>query len=95
MPGVLLCEAVFQTGAIYLTRKLDSGKKSREGLTPILSRIKEAKFKEIVRPGDKITINVVFKETLSHFHFLHGTIRKKDKLVLSLDFALALIKEED
>ena len=92
MPGVLLCESVFQTGAIYLQNKLGQGDDSLEGRTPILSRIKEAKFKNMVRPGDKITIEVVFKETLSKFYFLRGTIRSKDKLVLSIDFALALIE---
>ena len=91
MPGVLLCESVFQTGAIYLKNKLGQGDNSLEDQTPILSRIKEAKFKNMVRPGDKITTEVVFKETLSKFHFMRGTIRSKDKLVLSIDFALALI----
>ena len=92
MPGVLLCESVFQTGAIYLINKLGNVDNSTEGHTPILSRIKEAKFKNMVRPGDKITIDVIFKETLSKFHFMRGTIRSKDKLVLSIDFALALIE---
>ena len=95
MPGVLLCESVFQTGAIYLINKLSNDINSIEGQTPILSRIKEAKFKNMVRPGDKITINVIFKETLTKFHFMRGTIRSMDKPVLSIDFALALIKQED
>lgn len=91
MPGVLLCESVFQTAAIYLKNKLDTGDKSLEGQTPILSRIKEAKFKNMVRPGDKITIEVIFNKRLSKFYFMRGKIRSKDKLVLSIDFALALI----
>ena len=92
MPGVLLCESVFQTAGIYIQNKLCESKESLIGKTPILSRIKEAKFKNMVRPGDKITIKVVFKEALGKFYFLRGTIKSKDILVLSIDFTLALIE---
>ncbi len=93
MPGVLLCEAVFQTAAIYLVKKMTAGGKSLEGLTPVLSRIQQAKFKNMVRPGDHIEINVIFKETLSKFHFLRGKITCDNRTILTLDFALALIEE--
>lgn len=93
MPGVLLCEAVFQTAAIYLVKKMTSEGKSLEGLTPVLSRIQQAKFKNMVRPGDHLEINVIFKETLSKFHFLRGKITCDNRTVLTLDFALALIEE--
>ena len=92
MPGVLLCESVFQTAGIYIQNKLCESKESLIGKTPILSRIKEAKFKNMVRPVDKITIKVVFKEALGKFYFLRGTIKSKDILVLSVDFTLALIE---
>jgi len=91
MPGVLLCEAVFQTAAVYLVKRLageDGG-----GKTPILARIGNAKFKSMVKPGDEITIEVSFKETLSQFHFLTGKVLKNDKPAVSLEFALALIDE--
>ena len=94
MPGVLLCEAVFQTAAIYLVKKLTTGENSMEGLTPVLSRIHQAKFKSMVRPGDRLDIHVDFKETLSKFHYLRGKITCDNRTVLTLDFALALIEEQ-
>lgn len=95
MPGVLLCEATFQTGAIYLVNKLKNQGEDIEGLTPILSRIKEAKFKNMVKPGNKITIEVQYLETMSTFHFLRGKVKREDgKLALTLDFVLALIREQ-
>lgn len=93
MPGVLLCEAVFQTAAVFLVKKLEKEGLSAKGLTPILSRINEVKFKQMVKPGDLILIDVEMIETIGHFHFLKGTIRKDGKLVLSLECALALINE--
>lgn len=95
MPGVLLCEAVFQTAAIYLVKKFEKEGVKAEGLTPILSRIGEVKFKQMVRPGDEITMDVEMKETIGQFHFLKGTIRKEGKLVLTLECALALIDESN
>ena len=95
MPGVLLCEAVFQTGAVYLVRKLKASESATEGLTPILSRISDARFKHMVKPGDKITITVTYKETLSKFHFLNGKITNASgKTILTIAFALALIEEK-
>lgn len=93
MPGVLLCEAVFQTAAVFLVKKLEKEGISAEGLTPILSRIKEVKFRHMVKPGDVIFMDVEIVETIGQFHFLKGTIRKAGKLVLSLECALALINE--
>ena len=94
MPGVLLCEAVFQTAAIYLVKKLTTGENSMDGFTPVLSRIHQAKFKSMVRPGDHLDINVTFKETLSKFYYLRGKITCGNRTVITIDFALALIKEQ-
>lgn len=95
MPGVLLCEAVFQTAAIYLVKKFEKEGLKTEGLTPILSRIGEVKFKQMVRPGDEIVMEVEMIETIGQFHFLKGRICKEGKLVLTLECALALINEKN
>lgn len=95
MPGVLLCEAVFQTAAVYLVKKFEKEGVRTEGLTPILSRIGEVKFKQMIRPGDEIIMDVEMIETIGQFHFLKGTIRKEGKMVLTLECALALIDENN
>ena len=91
MPGVLLCEAVFQAAAVYLVKRMELTGQSAEGKTPILARIGDARFKQRVVPGDVITIEVSFKETLSQFHFLTGKVLKGGKPALTIDFALALL----
>ena len=57
-PGVLLCESVFQAGAVFLTKKLQSEGGAPDGKTPVLCRIEEAKFKGMVKPGDTVSIEV-------------------------------------
>jgi 3-hydroxyacyl-[acyl-carrier-protein] dehydratase len=91
MPGVLLCEAVFQTGAVLLSRSLQD----RPGLTPVLTRIKDARFKNIVRPGDELEIRVNLTETVGQFHFLRGSIQAAGKKILTIDFGLAMVEEKE
>ena len=91
MPGVLLCEAVFQTAAVFLTKKFERENTDITGLTPVLSRIKDARFKSMVKPGDTVEISVQMKETISKFHFMTGKIHKDGKIVLTIEYALALV----
>lgn len=92
-PGVLLCESVFQTAAIYLTKKLQAEGVTSADKTPVLCRIEEAKFKGMVKPGDTVTIDVKHVETLQQFHFLTGSVRLEGKVVLTIRFALALVPQ--
>src|SRR5471032_3011863 len=55
-PGVLLCEAVFQTGALYLARSL-AGQGKPDGV-PLLVKIGDVRFRSPVYPGETITIEV-------------------------------------
>lgn len=91
MPGVLLCEAVFQTGAYFLVRKLESEGGTAENLTPVLSRIRDARFKQMIRPGDTVEISVELTETVTRFHFMKGVVRKDGKAALTIEYALALV----
>jgi len=93
MPGVLLCEACFQAGAVYLAKRIEKEGRSLNDVTPVLSRIGEAKFKRMVKPGDEITIEVTMKETVSQFHFMNGKVLKGGKPALTVEFALAMVEE--
>ena len=94
MPGVLLCEACFQTGAIYLAKQIEKDGRSLNDVTPVLSRIKDAKFKQMVKPGDKVLIEVTMQETLGKFFFLKGKVIKDGKPALTIEFALAMLEPE-
>jgi 3-hydroxyacyl-[acyl-carrier-protein] dehydratase len=88
-PGVILCEAVFQTGALYMARQAQaSGAKLGEGV-PLLAKISDVRFRSPVYPGDTITIEVKKKEVLGGFTMMSGAIKHGDKRVLTVDFAVA------
>ena len=94
MPGVLLCESVFQTGAVFLADHLKDDSLTDENVTPVLTRIRDARFKRMVLPGDEIEISVKLVETMGKFFNLTGEIRNEGKVALTVSFALALVKEK-
>ena len=94
MPGVLLCEAVFQTGAIFLADHLKSESLIDESVTPVLSRIRDARFKRMVKPGDDIEISVTLGDKMGQFFTMSGEVRKEGKIALTISYALAMVREE-
>jgi len=86
-PGVLLCEAVFQTGALYMARTM-AGQGSPTGV-PLLAKISDVRFRNPVFPGETITIEVKKKESLGGFTMMSGSIKSGDKRVLTVDFSVA------
>ncbi|HVU19002.1 MAG TPA: 3-hydroxyacyl-ACP dehydratase FabZ family protein [Candidatus Didemnitutus sp.] len=91
-PGVLLCESVFQTGALLMAR-LQAGTGGPGGV-PLLSKVSDVRFRLPVYPGDTTEIEVRRTETVGDFHFLKGTMKNGDKRVLTVDFAVAWKKPE-
>src|SRR5438105_15378371 len=67
-PGVLLCEAVFQTGALYLARLME-GQGTPEGV-PLLAKISDVRFRNPVYPGDTIIIEVKKTEAMAGFYMM-------------------------
>ncbi len=82
VPGVILCESCLQSGAILLSRFTP-----KEGAVPVATRIDGAKFKQMVRPGDTIEMEVTLKEVVSTAYFLTAKVTVAGKLAARLDFA--------
>jgi 3-hydroxyacyl-[acyl-carrier-protein] dehydratase len=90
-----LCESVFQTGAVFLADHLKEQALTEDNVTPVLSRIRDARFKRMVLPGDQIEISVSLKDKMGQFYNLTGEIKNKEKTALTISFALALVKDSD
>ena len=93
MPGVLLCEAVFQTGALFMANMLKKSENKYTGAknrTPVLTRITGAKFKREVKPGDTIRMHVSLDETLGNAWFFKGKVVVGGKTAVKVDFGCTL-----
>ena len=85
MPGVILQEAIFQSGAALMSQ-LSSG----AGLG-VVTRVQNAKFKSMVKPGDLLEMEVELVESLSNAHYMKGVTKVSGKTVLIIEFAVASI----
>jgi 3-hydroxyacyl-[acyl-carrier-protein] dehydratase len=90
VPGVVLCEASMQAGAILLSKMLEGV----EGV-PVATRLDEVKFKRVVRPGDTIEMEVTLKERLQNAFFLSAKVTCQGSVAAKLEFACTLAVVRD
>ncbi|OUR97168.1 hypothetical protein A9Q84_12645 [Halobacteriovorax marinus] len=89
MPGVLLQEACFQSGALLMAKLPGSG----NGLG-VVSKVSNAKFKNFVKPLDLLEMEVELVEQISNAYYMKAKSRVNGKVVMAIEFTCALIEEE-
>ena len=90
-PGVILCEAAMQAGAVLLAGLLGSEAVSeREGRVPVATRANNVQFKQMVRPGDVIDIEAELTERLAGAFFMKARVTVRGKVACRFDFACTL-----
>ncbi len=117
VPGVLLCEAAMQCGAILLSplplgggpgvkqasplplgegpgvRASAAASKSdappTAGKVPVVTRMNDVRFKRMVRPGEKIVMEIELTERLAGAIFLKAKITVDGQLAARFEFACA------
>ena len=87
LPGVLLCEAIFQSGALLLAGSFSDNNEK----IPVLTRISDTRFKRRVLPGETVDIEVGLIDTVSSVSILRGKARVDDQLAVKTEFYCALI----
>ena len=85
LPGVLQCEAAFQAGAILIARLGVVG----DGKVPVVTRLNNTKFRNMVRPGDTLDIEAELTEQLANAFFLTAKVSVVGKTTVRLEFACA------
>ena len=92
MPGVLLCECCFQAGALLIAHQL--GPANVQGV-PVLTRIQDAKFKRIVRPGETLIVETSLDSELGGAYFMTGRASVDGKLAVRVEFACMLVDDKE
>ena len=88
VPGVILCEAGMQGGAILLSNLL-----SGDGV-PVATHLSEVRFRKMVRPGDTIQIEVELVEQLSGAMYMKAKITRDGATVVRFQFTCTVAKPE-
>jgi len=90
-PGVLIIEALAQTGGIAGHTLSESGGKD---LT-FFAGVDKVKFKKPVIPGDQLILKAVFIKRKMNIWMMSGEAFVDDRLVARADFKLATISATD
>lgn len=95
MPGVLICEACFQAGALLIAQAVGSSTGDHDASigVPVLTRITDARFKRIVRPGETLDIVVSLDEELGGAYFMTGRASVRGVVCVRVVFACMLAKQ--
>ena len=88
MPGVLIFESIFQTGAIMMGKRI-----SNEGKIPVLTRVNNIKLKHAVNPGDTLQIEVKLKDLVSPAAYMTGKASVNGKTAVTLEFTAMLVED--
>jgi 3-hydroxyacyl-[acyl-carrier-protein] dehydratase len=90
VPGVLLCEAAMQCGAVLLAQFFAGGSDK----VPVATRINDVRFKRMVRPGETIRMEVDLTERLADAFFLKAKVTVDDKVAVRFEFACTAAARE-
>src|SRR5688572_17612450 len=88
VPGVILCEAAMQAGAVLLSKHVIGDS------LPVAGRLNDVKFKRMIRPGDTVQIEAQLDDRMSGAFFLSAKVICEGKLAASLSFAVTSAKRE-
>lgn len=85
MPGVLIIEALAQTGAVAIL-----GMEENRGKTAYFAEIKSAKFKQKVTPGDVLMLETEIIKKKGPMGVGKATARVNDKVVCMAELTFAV-----
>jgi len=85
MPGVLIVEAIAQTGAIAVLMLQEN-----KGKLVLFAGIDKARFKRIVRPGDELVIEVEMENFKRNVGKARGRAMVGDDIACTADIMFAL-----
>lgn len=83
VPGVLLCEAAMQCGAILLSQHITG----LTGKVPVATRLNDVRFKRMVRPGETIRMEVDLVERMADAFFLKAKVTVDGQVAVRFEFA--------
>jgi len=88
LPGVILCEHVFQAGAAFVASAAADADPGGDGV-PVVTKIEHARFRRLVRPGELLRTTVRLGERLGPAWYLRARVARASETVGDVRFVLA------
>lgn len=89
MPGVLIVEAMAQTGAVLMSKSLNV---DRAGKTILFTSVDNCRFRQPVRPGDVLRMNVRVVRARGGLFKFEGKAMVGEKMAAEAEFAAMLVE---
>lgn len=89
MPGVLIVEAMAQTGAVLMSKTLNV---DRAGKTILFTSVDNCRFRQPVRPGDVLRMHVRVVKVRGGLFKFEGKALVGDKTAAEAEFAAMLVE---
>ncbi len=91
MPGVLLIEALAQAGGILLYHSLENP----ESKIVLLSKVKDARFRRPVVPGDQLKLTAGLIKQKNRFVHIRGQAEVDGEVVMEAELLASVMEYED
>ena len=87
MPGVLITEHALQAAAVLISLRL-GGFDEKDGV-PVLTKLSDARFRRVVRPGETLVTHVRVDERVGPAWYMRAQVSAGEDTVLKLGFVLS------
>ena len=85
VPGVIQCEIMAQSACVLFADKMANG-----GVIPVYTGLDKARFRNMVKPGDRIRVDTKVIRSFHPMYVLHGELTVDGKKCMSGDFSFAI-----
>jgi len=93
LPGVLINEFVFQSAALLMSEEVPDDMPLKG--VPVLTRIEDARFKQMVRPGSVLRAEVTLEDRLGPACYMRARVTCEGRVVARQKFVVALASPEE
>lgn len=86
VPGVITCEAIIQSGAALLSFIRKEGANVDVSAVPVIARISNAKFMDLIRPSDEVILKSEITDLVGQAYYLKGSATVNGKVKAKIEY---------
>ena len=90
LPGTVTTEHLIQAGEILIYR--ERGGRLEDDGVPVLARIRSARYRAMVKPGDVLTSTLQLNETVGAAYYVTGSVKVGTATVLKAELTFTATK---